>query len=143
MRSTAEHDRGVSEFAGVAVLVSMTILATASVGVFVLITDTQSEGPPDANFSYRYVDQSSVLLVTHDRGDQFTASNLTVRSGDREARWHELAGSVPGATVGPDDTVQLSSGNAYGSNVNRGDRVRVVYAPPSGNETVLDTWDGS
>ncbi|MEF8852823.1 MAG: hypothetical protein V5A44_00845 [Haloarculaceae archaeon] len=78
-----------------------------------------------------------------DRGvSEFTASNPTVRSSDRETRWHELAGTTPNATVGPGDTVQLSSGNAYGSNVNRGDRIRVVYAPPSGNETVLDSWDG-
>jgi hypothetical protein len=126
----------------VAVLISMTVLATASVGVFVLVADSDEGGQPQANFTYQYIDQSSVLLITHDRGDEFAASNLTVRSSDGVARWHELAGSPPNATVGPGATVQLSSGNAYGSNVNRGDRISVVYAPPAGNETVLDTWDG-
>jgi FlaG/FlaF family flagellin (archaellin) len=142
MRASAEDDRAVSEFAGVAILVSMTVLATASVGVLVLVGDTDESAQPQANFSFEYIDGSSVLLVTHDRGDEFTASNLTVRSSDGQARWHELAGSPPNATVGPGETVQLSSNNAYGSNVNRGDRIRVVYAPPAGNETVLDTWDG-
>jgi len=140
--STVPDDRGVSEFAGVAILVSMTVLVTASVGLFVLVAETDDAGGPDGNFTFQYIDQSSVLIITHDRGSEFTASNLSIRSSDREARWHELAGSASNATVGPGDTVQLSSGNAYGSNVNRGDRIRVVHAPPAGNETVLDTWDG-
>ena len=142
MRATAEADRGVSEFTGVAILVSMTVLATASVGVLVLVGTADEGAQPRANFTFQYIDGSSVLLVTHDRGDEFTASNLTVRSSDGEARWFELAGTPPNRTIGPGDTVQLSSNNAYGSNVNRGDRIRVLYAPPSGNETVLDTWDG-
>ncbi|MFB6146077.1 MAG: type IV pilin N-terminal domain-containing protein [Halobacteriaceae archaeon] len=142
MRETAGDGRGVSEFTGVAVLIGMTVLATASVGVFVLVADTEADSGPQANFSYQYISESSVLLVTHDRGDEFTARNLTLRSGDGQARWHELAGSLPNATVGPGDTVQLSSSNAYGSNVNTGDRIQVVYAPPSGNETVLSTWKG-
>jgi len=141
MGATAD-DRGVSEFTGVAILVSMTVLATASVGLFVLVGTTDEGGQPQANFTFEYIDQSSVLLVTHDRGDEFTASNLTLRSSDGRARWYELAGTPPNRTVGPGATVQLSSNNAYGSNVNRGDRISVVYAPPSGNETVLDTWDG-
>lgn len=141
MRTTAANERGVTEFTGVAVLVSMTILATASAGVFVLVGDSEAGGQPQANFSFQYIDGSSVLLITHDRGDEFTASNLTVRSSDGEARWDELTGGVPNATVGPGDTVQLSGNNAYGSNVNRGDRIRVLYTPPSGNETGLDTWD--
>jgi hypothetical protein len=142
MAAVTREDRGVSEFAGVAILVSMTVLVTASVGVFVLVAETDPGGPPGANFSFQYVDQSSVLLVTHERGDEFDARNLTVRSRDAGARWDALAGSGPTDVVGPGATVQLSRSNAYGENVNRGDRIQVVYAPPAGNETVLETWDG-
>jgi FlaG/FlaF family flagellin (archaellin) len=142
MRPVTRDERGVSEFAGVAILVSMTVLVTASVGMFVLVAETDAGGPPEANFSFQYVDQSSVLLVTHERGDEIDARNLTVRSPDAQARWNDLAGAEPTETVGPGATVQLSRGNAYGENVNRGDRISVVYAPPSGNVTVLETWDG-
>jgi len=142
MGAVTRDDRGVSEFAGVAILVAMTVLVTASVGLFVVVGDSGADGPPQANFSFQYIDQSSVLLVTHERGDSFDAGNLTVRSNDAGARWHELAGSEPTDVVGPGATVQLSRGNAYGENVNRGDRIRVVYAPPAGNETVLETWRG-
>ncbi|PSQ06251.1 hypothetical protein BRC95_06035 [Halobacteriales archaeon QS_5_68_33] len=92
--------------------------------------------------SFQHIEGSSVLIVTHDRGSEFDAGNLTLRSGDGSARWHELAGSGETTPVGPGDTVQLSTDNAYGACVNSGDRIRVVYAPPAGNETVLETWDG-
>jgi FlaG/FlaF family flagellin (archaellin) len=142
MTSVTRDDRGVSEFAGVAILVSMTVLATASVGLFVLVEESDAGGPPEANFSFQYVDQSSILLVTHERGDSVDAGNLTVQSQDAQAPWNALAGSEPTTVVGPGATVQLSGANAYGENVNRGDRIRVVYTPPSGNMTVLETWDG-
>jgi hypothetical protein len=133
-------DRGVSEFAGVAILIGVTVLVTASVGVCVLVAEERTTGPPGANFSYEYIDQSSVLLVTHERGDTFDAGNLTIRSGSTEVTWTTLAGSNETAPVGPGSTVQLSSSNASGENVNQGDNVRVVYTPGTGNETVLSRW---
>jgi hypothetical protein len=142
MGPQARADRGVSEFAGVAILVSVTILVTASIGVFVLVVDTEAGGPPDANFSFRYIDSSSALIVTHDRGDAVTAGNLTVRSEVASARWDELAGTNETALVGPGDSVQVSSSNAYGANVSRRETVRVVYTPTDGNETVLERWNG-
>ena len=135
-------DRGVSEFAGAAILVSMTVLVTASVGLFVLVAETDTGGPPEANFSFQHIDGSSVLIVTHDRGSEIDAGNLSLRSQDASARWHELAGTNETTPVGPGDTVQLSTNSAYGARINSGDRIRVVYAPPAGNETVLETWDG-
>ncbi|PSQ06479.1 hypothetical protein BRC92_00940 [Halobacteriales archaeon QS_4_69_31] len=54
--------------------------------------------------------------------------------------WATLAGSNETAPVGPGSTVQLSSSNASGENVNQGDNVRVVYTPGTGNETVLSRW---
>jgi hypothetical protein len=113
-----------------------------SVGLFVLVADTESGGTPEANFSFRYIDSSSALIVTHDRGDTIAAGNLTVRSDEAEARWHELAGSNETAVVGAGSTVQLSGSNAYGDNVIRNDDIRVVYTPTAGNETVLDEWAG-
>ncbi|QLH78594.1 type IV pilin N-terminal domain-containing protein [Halosimplex rubrum] len=138
-----ESDRGVSEFAGVAILIAITLLVTGSVGLFVLV-DPGSENPgPNANFTFEYIDSSSVLVVTHERGDNFTAGNLTFRSGETAVRWSALANSDANRTVSPGATVQLSRRNAYGNPVNPNDRIAVVYAPPVGNETVLDNWNGT
>jgi len=136
-------DRGVSEFTGVAILVAITLLVTGSVGLFVLV-DPGSENPgANANFTFEYLDSASVLIVTHDRGDNFTAGNLTVRGDGGSALWSDLANSPANRTVSPGATVQLSRRNAYGSPVSAGSRVAVVHTPPSGNETVLDNWNGT
>jgi FlaG/FlaF family flagellin (archaellin) len=136
-------DRGVSEFAGVAILIGITMLVTASVGLFVLVGVTADGPGPNANFSFRYISESSVLIVTHDRGDNFTASNLSVRGQGADVRWYEVAGTDPNATVAPGASVQLSEQNAYGREVTSGANISIVHAPPAGNETLLDRWKGT
>ena len=69
--SRRPDDRAVSEFAGVAILIAITFLVTSSVGLYVLLEDSSYGEGPDANFTYDYVDESSVLIVTHDRGEPF------------------------------------------------------------------------
>jgi len=139
----SECDRGVSEFTGVAILVAITLLVTGSVGLFVLVDPGSDSGGPNANFTFQYLDSSSVLIVTHDRGDNFTAGNLTLRSSERSVLWSDLANSPTNRTVSPGATVQLSRRNAYGRPVSTGSNISVVYTPPGGNETVLDRWDGT
>ena len=135
-------DRAVSEFAGVAILIAITLLVTSSVGLYVLLEDSSYGEGPDANFTYDYVDESSVLIVTHDRGESFTAGNLTVRSGETSVTWSQLAGVENETLIEPGATVQLSRRNAFGREVSPASRVVVLYAPPAGNETALDTWEG-
>ncbi|MFB6151400.1 MAG: type IV pilin [Haloarculaceae archaeon] len=142
MEARSQEDRGVSEFAGVAILVGLTVLATASVGMYVLVADTDAGGPPQANFSFQYIRDSSVLIVTHERGDEIAARNLTIESKKANATWAALANAEPTEPIGPGATVQLSKRNAYGESVGSGQTIRVLYAPPGGNETVLDKWTG-
>ncbi|MFC7195243.1 hypothetical protein ACFQL4_12145 [Halosimplex aquaticum] len=97
---------------------------------------------PNANFSFQYIDQSSVLIVTHDRGDSFDAGNLSIRSQGTTVTWAALANTNDTAVVGPGATVQLSRRNAFGSPVSASGKARVLYKPPTGNETVLETWKG-
>lgn len=143
MQAGSHDERGVSEFAGIAILVALTVLVTASVGLYVAVVDEDEGGPTSANFSFEYVDASSSLLVTHERGDEVDAGNLSVRSAGNEAGWDALAGTNASAPVGPGSTVQISSGNEWGQNVAQRDAVQVVYAPDPRNETVLSTWSGS
>jgi len=144
--AAADPDRAVSEFAGVAILVAVTVIVTASVGLSVLVADSASSGERNANFSFQYIDGSSVLIVSFERGDQFAAGNLTVRGRGAEATWATLAGIEPATPVGPQSpssTVQISARNAYGQRVAADENVRVVYTPPAGNETVLQRWGGA
>ena len=138
-------DRGVSEFTGVAILVLVTVVATASVGLSVLLVDTSVGGPPEASFDFQYIDGSSVLVVTFQTGEPIAAGNLTLRGRGAETTWAALAGTEPSTMVGPASprsTVQLSSRNAFGEQVSADSSIRVVYTPSVGNETVLQRWEG-
>lgn len=144
--ASGDSDRAVSEFTGVAILVAVTVLVTASVGLSVLVTDPSSTGERSANFSFQYFGGSSTLIVSFDRGDQYAAGNLTVRGEGAEATWAVLAGTEPTAMVGPESpssSVQVSASNAYGQRISGDENVRVVYTPGNGNETVLQRWTGA
>jgi len=144
--ASAEPDRAVSEFTGVAILIAVTVLVTASVGLSVLVANSTQTGDRSANFSFQYIDGSSVLIIYFDRGDQFRAGNLTVRGQGAEATWAALSGAEPSALIGPqspDSTVQISARNPYGQRVSGDENVRIVYTPGTGNETVLQRWGGA
>ncbi|WP_436924648.1 type IV pilin [Halosimplex amylolyticum] len=136
-------ERAVSEFTGVAILVAITLLVTGSVGLFVLVDPGSDERGPNANFTFQYIDQSSVLIVTHDRGDSFDAGNLSIRSRGTTVTWAALANTENTTVVAPGSTVQLSRRNAFGERVSSGGKAVVLYRPPVGNETVLEKWEGS
>ena len=138
-----QPERAVSEFTGVAILVALTLLVTGSVGLVVLIDPASEDVGRNANFSFQYIDRSSTLIVTHDRGDPFDAGNLTLEGGGESATWAALANDDTNATVGPGDTIQLSRRNAWGQSVSANSKVRVIHRPPAGNETVLETWRGN
>ena len=135
--------RGVSETVGVATLVLITVLVTASVGIGVLfIDDGDSEGV-QANFTFDYQDDSGALVVTHSEGDEIPAGDLVLSGPSANVTWAEAAGWNESRAVSQGDIVQLSGGGAYGQRVSSTDTIRVVYAPEEGNETVLSTWDGT
>ena len=136
-------ERGVSEFTGVAILVAVTIVATASVGLSVLVVDQTAGDSVDANFSFQHIDGR--LIVTFARGGPVEAGNLTVRGPESQATWAALADTDPATPVSPTNTsiVQLSNRNAYGQRVDQDDNIRILYTPSVGNETLLQRWGGA
>ena len=133
---------GMTEGIGVAVLIGLTLLVTAMVGLNVLVIDDDDGGGPQANFSYDYIADSQALIVTHERGDEFEAGNVDIQGPDTRVTWAEVAGREPAATVGPGDVVQLSNGSAYQRQVGARDTI-TIYHNTSGNRTQLDQWDGA
>jgi hypothetical protein len=132
--------RGVSEAAGLAVLVLFTVVVTASVGINVLFLDDSPDGI-QANFSFEYREEGGYLTVTHAKGQDLNGSNLYFEGPDANASWAELAGANGSVTVTQGDIVRLSDGNAYGQRIAARDTIDVVYVK-DGNRTVLDTWSG-
>ena len=133
---------GMTEGIGVGVLVGLTILVTAIVGLNVLVIEDDDGGGPQANFSYDYVADNELLIVTHERGDEFEAGNVEFEGPSKTVTWAELASREPDSTVGPGDIAQLSSGNAYSRRVSARDTI-TIYHNASGNRTQLDQWNGA
>lgn len=133
---------GMSEAIGVAVLVGLTITVTAMVGLNVLVfAPADDSAGPQANFTFDYVEQNSVLIVTHAGGDELEAGNLEIHGPENTVTWAEVANRNESELVGPGDITQLSGDNPYGSGVLRGDNV-TVYLNRDGNRTRLEQWDG-
>ncbi|NHX38799.1 MULTISPECIES: type IV pilin [Haloarcula] len=133
---------GMTEGIGVAVLIGLTLLVTAIVGLNVLVIEDDDGGGPQANYSYDYISDNQVLIVTHERGDEFKAGNVDIQGPDNRVTWAEVAGRDSEATVGPGDVVQLSSGSAYQQQVRAQDTI-TIYHNASGNRTRLDQWNGT
>ena len=142
---TADSDRAMSESIGIGLLVGMTVLVTAVVGLNVLVvSEDTGGGVPQANFTYDYAEDSGLLLVTHSRGDPLQAGRVEFEGpqGEAKANWSQLAGEDRTEMVEQGDIVQLGEGNAYGQRVGSSDTITVYYNE-SGNRTQLDQWRGA
>ncbi|WP_324662247.1 type IV pilin N-terminal domain-containing protein [Haloarcula sediminis] len=135
----------MSESIGIGLLVGMTVVVTAVVGLNVLVvSDDSGSGVPQANFTYDYSEENGLLLVTHSRGDAIQAGRLEFEGprGEAKANWSQLAGRNRTEMVEQGDIAQLGEGNAYGRRVGSRDTVTVYYNE-SGNRTELDRWQGA
>ena len=133
----------MSENIGIALLVGMTVVVTAVVGLNVLVVpEDGGGGAPQANFTYDYVADSELLIVTHSRGDELQAGNVEFRGPGENVTWAELANRNETSMIGEGDITQLGSENAYDQSVGGSDTIRIYYNQ-SGNRTLLDQWTGT
>jgi hypothetical protein len=130
---SAGGNRAVSETAGVAVLVLLTVSITAAVGLSVIFA--ADSGPPEADFSFEQIGDR--VLITHDGGDEFSASNLVISGPDGELTWAENADIEPSTAVGPGDATQIGPPSPYGARLRADDYIQIRYTPAEGNQTVL------
>jgi hypothetical protein len=135
----------MSESIGIALLVGMTVVVTGVVGLNVLVVGQDSGGGvPQANFTYDYSEDSSLLLVTHSRGDPMRAGRVEFEGpmGEPKATWAQLANVNETAEVSEGSIVQLGEGGAWGQRVGSSDTVTIYYNK-SGNRTQLDQWENA
>lgn len=140
-RSLSTDRRALSEGMGVAVLVGFTVVVTATVGLNVLVVSDTETGPPQANFTYDYVQSSNALIVVHEEGDEFATGSIVVSGPIAEASWAAIAGVENETAVGPGSTIQLSARSAYGQPVTVTDEI-VIYHGTGENRTEIDDWTG-
>ena len=139
MTEFGDDERAVSESAGVAILVGITVLVTLLVGLNVLIATQTDTSGPNANFTYDHVGSNAALIITHVRGDEFPAGKLVIEGEEAKTTWAAAARINETQKVGPGDIVQIHRDNSYGEPVSTGSKIRVFYERKE-NRTKLSEW---
>jgi len=132
--------RAVSESAGVAALVAITVIATASVGLSVVIfaDDGDSTG---FSVEFQYSADLAQLTVFYNGDGEVRAGDIVIDGPGNDVTWAELADVSPDEPVAPGDRpVFLNEASPYGSDVDENDAISVIHAPPDG-ETTTVAWN--
>lgn len=141
--SAGHDDRGVSEMVAVVTLVAVAFILVAGVGISAFVFSADDAGPPQANFSYNYLDQASALLITYEQGDQLWSGDVYVSGSDNNATWTALAGANESIAVTPGDAVQIGEAGAYGAPIRSSSRIEIVWRNTTLNESaVISRWSG-
>lgn len=139
--------RAVSESTGVATLVVITLVATATVGLGALFLDGEDETEFGAQFTFSHLSERGELLVFYESGENLRAGNIIISGPSGEVTWAQLRGMDANATATPGtrEPVRLSSQTAYGSSVTEEHYVEIRYRPTENDDleepVVLARWN--
>lgn len=116
-----DSERAVSPVIGVILMVAITVILAAVIGVFVLeFGSSVSDSPPTVQFDMT-VDSDNNAKILHEGGDVFEADSVSITNNESEYTFE--SGSV-------------SAGDEYNSfNVSDGDTVRVVWESDNGEKS--------
>lgn len=136
---TNTQTRGVSETLGVVVLVGMTILVTASLGVGVMIM-ADEEAAQTADIGFTHI--SNGLVIEYQDERERVSGNLYIDGPDNNVSWAELEeGTGPEDMVTDNTFVEANADNPYGYSVDEDDYFEIVYFTAEGERFVLATWN--
>jgi len=144
-------DDAVSPVIGVILMVAITVILAAVIGTFVLgLGDQISDTNPQASFTFDFEETTAAtqdcalatgtsgteghLTVTHDGGDEITATQVTIKDTSSNSQtWNSDCSSNSDITAGSSVVVDTTSGET----------VRVVWESSNGGDTAtLGKWSG-
>jgi hypothetical protein len=140
MSSLTSDTAAVSESAGVGLLIGMTVVVTAVVGINALLIEGEETTNPQANFTYDHISEQDLLIVRYSSGDSFQAGDIEFSGPGGNVTWAELSNWNETDMARPGDVTQLAESNAYGQSVGPTDRITIYYNE-SGNRTQLSQWN--
>jgi flagellin-like protein len=116
-----DSERAVSPVIGVILMVAITVILAAVIGVFVLeFGSSVSDSPPTVQFDMT-VDSDNNAKILHEGGEVFEADSVSITNNESEYTFE--SGSV-------------SAGDKSNSfNVSDGDTVRVVWESDNGEKS--------
>jgi flagellin-like protein len=139
LKQLLNDDDAVSPVIGVILMVAITVILAAVIATFVLGLGEQiSESSPNTSFSFDYEDggtgsapigggSDGVLTVTHSGGPNIDAAQLSI-AGDQTGGWDDAATSYSSSD-------EISAGDSLEVDVNRDDRISVVWENEEGSES--------
>ena len=116
-----DSERAVSPVIGVILMVSITVILAAVIGVFVLeFGSSVSDSPPTVKFDMT-VDSNNTAKILHEGGDVFEADSVSIPNNESEDTF---------------ESVSVSAGDKSNSfYVSDGDTVRVVWESDNGEKS--------
>jgi len=150
-----DEERAVSPVIGVILMVAITVILAAVIGTFVLgLGDQVQDTSPQASFGFDYTadDAGDTLEITHETGDELTASNVEVvisgadESGvDGTYAWTGDTDGLEGkGPVSAGSTVTVSNGTTDATDLDLSEAtVRVTWTSETGDSSsTLAKWNG-
>jgi flagellin-like protein len=126
--SNVGDDRAVSPVIGVILMVAITVILAAVIGVFVLNYGNElQQSPPSASFTFDFEPNGDyTVTATHNGGDTFTSTNTgelrLVSSDDRESTF------TPPTSASDSQEI---------TDVGAGEDVRVIWESPDGSQSSI------
>lgn len=132
--------RAVSEGAGVAVLVGITVLVVAFVGASVIFSSSMDDDE-HLEFAFIYSPELNQLTIQYEDDDNLTAGEVYVDGPANNLSWAELAETPDNTSLMDMHTVFIQDRGPYGTVVNDDDHFQIVHVPAAGEATVIAEWN--
>ena len=147
VRNLARDEAAVSSVIAVVLMVALTIVLAASVGVFVLGIGqeaTSQAGAPNVKYATEYTDKSGTgtLSISVEGGDTVKAQNLEVIIDGRTA-WEDKSVPTNAFNITKNWPSEIKSGEtltleANNTEINDGDRLMIVWKTGDTSTILLD-----
>ena len=122
-----DSEKAVSPVIGVILMVAITVILAAVIGVFVLeFGSSVSDSPPTVQFDMT-VDSDNNATILHEGGDVFEADSVSITNNTNNTN-NELEDKFESGSVSAGD-----KSNSF--NVSDGDTVRVVWESDNGEKS--------
>jgi len=132
MRANREGvDRGVSPVIGVILMVAITVLLAAVVGVFAMNMDMPENQPPST--SWDISEQSNTVIIEHDGGEAANAEELVAVVSYTSSSGHS------------NDRIRFTDATGYsnGDKITATDSLTIVYSGSLPSSKYVDKTGGS
>jgi flagellin-like protein len=136
-----DDSQAVSPVIGVILMVAITVILAAVIATFVLgLGEQVSDTAPQVSFDFDYDESNGELTITHEGGDDVSASEMFVRGSGSDGDWSSDGADT---SVSYGDNTDINAGNSVTVSVSSDDTVRIVYEPSSGGSSAtIGKWDG-